>query len=276
MARKKLAGKKLGRVRNGRKLSSDEQALFDEFDFRYWGWISHIADADHVVQIRRKVNPKGKHLRLYYPGSGSDIVVPLLLTDANEFVFVDQSRQAGDIEKKLHHELNSRKWSKCRLEDREISHIEESYVVGKDGTAEKRKIKRTELEFVFNGRPRLLIFYDADPDYFIPQEADGKPEESNGFDIIFFKKSDKIRKRDFLWMWEMLGKNGSFLGMGDFTNWRPLFKNWGTVEVKKNWNYEGSTQLAPYLWTVLSKKKKDTEMSDLVQKHMKLVREKKL
>lgn len=266
MAKKKLVGAVRGKKARG--LSSDEKKLFGEYGPQFWNWVCRIADEEHVSRIRGRANPRRAGLRLYYPSSASDVAVPLLLTDATEMVFVDNGSRTGKHEEKIHNELNSRGWSDCRLWDREMSYVSEGY--GGDG---KKRVRRTEFEFFFNNKPRTIVFYRAEPGDFVPPELESGGKE--GFDVVFFKKSDEVSNREFLWFWEMLNPAGTFVGMGDFKQWRGLFKKAGVVKSKRSWNYEGSAQMEPYAWSVFSKKRPDREMSNLVQESMELVRRKK-
>src|SRR3989344_6937246 len=124
------------------------------------GWEFNQPLWDNVSEIRRQFENSEvvkNDLPVYYPGSGSDVVFPIAMTNATQFVFVDYLYAAPE-------EMNSEPWIGKEIEEiggKIVLQTQEG-VMGQGG--------KKSIVFNFGGKERTIVLYAEDVTTFEPEE----------------------------------------------------------------------------------------------------------
>jgi len=123
---------------------------------------------DNFPKLAQIVNPENRSLRVYYPGSGADLLTPLLTTNSDCFVYVDECTLAKGYYKDPH----------------TVRFGEEARSLGIDDLKVDDRGNESELYFDYQhqqdtaSRPRKIVFYARDAFKFCP------PEIEEGYDVL--------------------------------------------------------------------------------------------
>lgn len=177
---------------------------------------SDRASWDRYTALRglvRQSNPYKGNLPVYYPGSGSDIAYPLVVTDASRFVFVDylyvNNWESGGMDA-LHFLLNE--------ELPEIgAEITSDRLIGYLGQGGKRVVN-----FNWSGRERELTLYAEDATRFTPNEL------RKGIMSAIIKAPTPVERGEgdttpgAIYSQQFKAKMYKSVVTGGFINWRPV------------------------------------------------------
>lgn len=125
------------------------------------------AEARKYPNLAGIVNPESRSLRVYYPGSGGDLLTPVLTTNSDRFVYVDENTIsqgfAGPFDKRMR---------------------EEAKILGIDDLAVQENGKGGRINFEYrhtqnkSPRKREIVFYAENAFTFWP------PEFDKGYDVL--------------------------------------------------------------------------------------------
>lgn len=194
--------------------SQDWQNLRDRClrRYLYYGEIQEVTDYAHqewekINQIReifRNSEVAKKGLPVYYPGARGDIIIPLALTNADNFVFVDFDYV--DKNGNLNNDA---------LPDRFIEEIGGKIISitteGEFGKGGKRVIK-----FDWGGRTRTITCYAEDATKFTPKELEGGASF-----ILLIAPHGEPDPDSSLISPDNLAKFYPITASGGFINWKP-------------------------------------------------------
>lgn len=167
------------------------------------------------TKIREIVNPNGRDVAVYYPGSAYDILTPLHATDASRFIFVDMVDPAyGTKERQI-----VRIESAIKKAGGNIKHIRDKNDI-------------TRIEFRYSGRKRNLTYYFyRDAETFVPRKL------CYGYDIYFSKYAGPFNNAGYLATRIHLMKEGGFFVTQADLVLHTLIKDKEAVSMPANFDF---------------------------------------